>query len=92
MITLCLTPMFYVMAAEKKKVMLIIRNTFIINMINLVIIIKIIFKVDVLAGLLHLLLHLQLHQCCGARADNQSSNRNPSLREQLLMTTIVSCM
>ena len=40
MITLCLTPMFYVMAAEKKKVMLIIRNTFIINMINLVIIIK----------------------------------------------------
>ena len=40
MITLCLTPMFYVMAAEKKKVMLIIGKTFIINMINLVIIIK----------------------------------------------------
>ena len=34
MITLCLTPMFYVMAAEKKKVKVII------NMINLVIIIK----------------------------------------------------
>ena len=72
MITLCLTPMFYVMAAEKKKVMLIIRNTFIIinNLINLIIMTKTISQVDVLAGFLHLLLHSQLHQCCGARADN----------------------
>ena len=70
MITLCLTPMFYVMAAEKKKVMLITRNTFIINMINLVTILKTISKVDVLAGLLHLLLHVQLNQCCGSHANN----------------------
>ena len=63
--------MFYVMAAEKKKVMLIIRNTFIIiNMINLIIMIKTISKVDLLAGVLHLFLPSQLHQCCGARANN----------------------